>query len=542
MLMEDYQQQEQKNNSSKYWLPFYLAIAFVLGMIVCAYLFSYKIVRVRSDESDKFSAVLDYLDELYVDSIDRHRLTEEAINAMLQYLDPHSVYVNVEDNQFMTESLQGEFEGIGVQYSIMNDTVMVIATISGGPSEKVGIRAGDRIVMVNDSVIAGIGIDNNKVVKLLRGKKGTKVEVGIMRDGYKEIYHYDIIRDKIPTYTVDVDYMIDAKTGYIKINQFGQTTAEEFENALKRLNAKGMQKLILDLRGNSGGYLDACVQVCDELLPKKELIVYTEGLHAPKESVYATSYGHFEQGDLVVLIDDFSASASEIVAGCVQDNDRGTIIGRRSFGKGLVQRQLDFKDKSSVRLTVARYHTPSGRCIQKTYKDGVDSYNEEVIDRYLHGEMDNKDSIKFDENLRYKTKKGRTVYGGGGIMPDVFVPLDRDSTLGDFYKIYNSGKIYNFAFDYVVKNGQQIKKKYPTAEAYVKNMVIDDATYAALITFYNKQSETKCSSSMSPAAKKEIKLWLKAFIGRNLYQDAAFYPIINQSDKVIQAALKTQKK
>ena len=516
----------------------YIFLAFLTGIIVTFYLFSSHFLTFRGDSKNKFESVLNYLDATYVDTINREQLTEEAINAMLQYLDPHSVYVNAQENKMMMESLDGEFEGVGIQYSIMNDTVMVIATISGGPSEKVGIRAGDRIVMVNDSNIAGVGIGNNDVVRLLRGPKGTKVKVGIIRSGFKEMYSYTVTRAEIPTYTVDVDYMIDSKTGYVKINQFGKTTGDEFEAALKRLNAKGMKKLILDLRGNSGGYLETCIRVCDELLKKNELIVYTEGRNVKTEKFYATRYGHFEQGELVVLIDDFSASASEIVAGCVQDNDRGKIIGRRSFGKGLVQRQIDFNDNSSVRLTVARYHTPSGRCIQKTYVNGAEAYNEELFNRYLNGEMEHQDSIKFDENLKYKTKEGRTVYGGGGIMPDIFVPLDRDSTLNDFYLILNSGKMYNFAFDYATANSEKLKKNFPNAASFVKNMTVDEQLFNSFMDYYNKTNEKKYTKVLPADSKKELKVWLKAFIGRNLYQDEAFYPVINTTDKVIQAAMK----
>lgn len=528
------------NNNRNIRLPLYLTLAFIAGALMMFYLLSPQHTIFKPSSNNKFETVLDYLEAVYVDTINKEQLTEEAINAMLQYLDPHSVYVNAHENKLMMESLDGEFEGVGIQYSVMNDTVMVIATISGGPSEKVGVRAGDRIVTVNDSNIAGVGISNNDVVRLLRGPKGTKVNVGIRRQGFAELYSYTITRAEIPTYTVDVDYMIDSKTGYVKINQFGKTTGDEFEAALKRLNAKGMQKLILDLRGNSGGYLETCIRVCDELLKKNELIVYTEGRNVKTDKIYATRYGHFEQGDLVVLIDDFSASASEIVAGCVQDNDRGTIVGRRSFGKGLVQRQVDFDDNSSVRLTIARYHTPSGRCIQKTYVNGAVAYNEELFDRYLNGEMEHQDSIKFDENLKYKTKNGRTVYGGGGIMPDIFVPLDRDSSMNDFYLIVNSGKMNNFAFDYTTENSAKLKKRFPNAESFVKNMTVDESLFKSFMDYYNKVSDKKCEKTLTKDSEKELKIWLKAFIGRNLYQDAAFYPVINSTDKVVEAAMKVK--
>jgi carboxyl-terminal processing protease len=414
---------------------------------------------------------------------------------------------------------------------------MVVATISGGPSEKVGIRAGDRIVTVNDALVAGVGIESNQVMKLLRGKKNSVVKVGIMRTGFKEISHYDILRDVIPTYTVDVSYMIDEHTGYIKINQFGSTTPEEFDRALNHLTRSGMTKLILDLRGNPGGYLDAAIKVCDELLGANEMIVYTEGLHLPTEKIYATAAGKFETGELVVLIDDFSASASEIVAGAVQDNDRGTIIGRRSFGKGLVQRQIELSDKSTIRLTIARYHTPSGRCIQKNYSEGSDIYYQDLVRRYEHGEMNSADSIHFDQTLKYYTKNGRVVYGGGGIMPDHFVAIDRDSNLMAFYQIANNSAFIEYAFNHTTQYGTQIKSQYPNAKSFVKKMNVSDILYQDFIRFYIQKSGNK-NLVINDQSKTEIKRWLKALIGRNLYQEEGYYPIINLSDNVILEALR----
>jgi carboxyl-terminal processing protease len=434
------------------------------------------------------------------------------------------------------ESLDGAFEGIGVQFNIINDTVMVVAVVSGGPSEKVGLRAGDRIVTVDGKQFAGIGIQNEEVMKSLRGKKNSKVDVGIKREGFKQIYHYLITRDVIPTYTVDVSYMIDNNNGYIKINQFGSTTGDEFANALKKLKSMGMKKLILDLRGNPGGYLEAAISVCDELLADGEMIVYTEGLRVKKNMIYATKYGNFENGEVVVLIDDFSASASEIVAGAVQDNDRGMVVGRRSFGKGLVQRQFDLNDKSTIRLTTSRYHTPSGRCIQKDYKNGSLAYEEELIKRYENGEMDSTENISFDKSLQYKTKKGRTVYGGGGIMPDYFIPLDRNEELFAFYQILNSSSIIEFAFDYSTRNQQTLKSKFPNARSYVKNMTISDQLLDRLFNFYSTKTGQQVVG-LNAASKKELKVWVKALIGRNLYQDEAFYPVINTTDKAIIKAL-----
>ncbi|MEG2071384.1 MAG: S41 family peptidase, partial [Bacteroidales bacterium] len=460
---------EEDNNSrnNRFQTFLFIIIAFLLGISVTLFLLPSRKKGLSNAQVEKFNEVMEYINNYYVDTVDSDQLFEEAINSMLQSLDPHSTYANAVDNKSMMESLEGAFEGVGIQFNIMNDTVMVVGTVTGGPSEKVGIRAGDRIVSVDEKNIAGTGIDNEMVIKLLRGKKNTKVKIGIVRQGFDQVYSYEVTRNVIPTYTVDVSYMIDDHTGYIKINQFGSTTADEFAKAIHKLKNKGMTKMILDLRSNAGGFLDAAIQVCDEFLPKNEMIVYTEGMRVPTDKIYATRYGNFENGKVVVLIDDFSASASEIVAGAIQDNDRGTVVGRRSFGKGLVQRQLDLSDRSTIRLTTSRYHTPSGRCIQREYKDGSTAYYEELINRYEHGEMDNADSIKFDKNLKYTTKKGRTVYGGGGIMPDYFVPLDRDSNMSAFYQVLNSSAIIQFAFDYANKNKETIIKAYPNAETYV---------------------------------------------------------------------------
>ena len=515
-----------------------MSLAFVAGILLSTYLLQPPKAsnRISSKQMHKFDEVLEYVNMYYVDSINTDKMFEEAIRAMLQTLDPHSTYATAEENRSLMETLEGSFEGVGIQFSIMNDTVMVVAVVTGGPSEKVGIRAGDRIISVDGKKIAGTGIANNDVMKLLRGKRNTAVTVGIKRQNFPQTYYYTIIRDVIPTYTVDVSYMIDKETGYIKINQFGGTTAQEFHKALLTLRMQGMTKLIIDLRGNPGGLLEAAVQICDELLPDRELIVYTEGMRINSEKIYATRYGNFEKGKVAILIDDFSASASEIVAGTVQDNDRGIVVGRRSFGKGLVQRQIDLSDSSSIRLTVARYHTPSGRCIQRTYKDGTEQYYEEMIKRYERGEMDSADSIKFDQNLRYTTQKGRVVYGGGGIMPDYFVAIDRDSTLTSCYQVINSGVMVQFAFDYANQHHEALTKAYPTATAFVANMKVNDQTLNSLLQFYTTKTKQKVPT-MNAASREELRLWLKALIGRNLYQDKGFYPVINQTDKVVLKAI-----
>ena len=517
---------------------FTIAISFLVGMTVALYFVPGRQNGLSKMQSNKLDEVVKYVNSYYVDTVNTDKLFEIAINSMLQELDPHSTYANATENKAMMESLEGAFEGVGIQFSIMNDTIMVISTVSGGPSEKQGIRAGDRIVTVDGKNVAGIGIQNDEVMKMLRGKKKTTVVIGILRQG--SVNDYTVTRDVIPTYTLDIAYMVDPQTGYIKINQFGATTANEFEAAIKKLKKQGMTKMILDLRSNSGGFLDAAIQICDEFLAKGEMIVYTEGLHVPTDKIYATRYGNFEKGDVIVLIDDFSASASEIVAGAIQDNDRGVVVGRRSFGKGLVQRQIDLSDKSSVRLTVARYHTPSGRCIQREYGKGAEAYYEDFIDRYYRGEMTHSDSIKFDENQKFKTKNGRTVYGGGGIMPDYFIPLDDDSTLNAYYQVLNSSAIIQFAFNYATDNKEKVLKQYPTAASYVKGMTVSNDLLKQLLNFYTQKTGLKVKD-LNNESIKELKVWLKALIGRDIYQDEAFYPVINSSDKTFLKAVELTK-
>ena len=509
---------------------------FLFGMALALFI-AKKLYTNRLSESNgkqKFEEVLSYIDKYYCDDVDEEKLFAGAIQGMLQTLDPHSVYATAEENKQLMESLDGTFEGVGIQFNIMNDTVMVVAVISGGPSEKVGIRAGDRIISVDGEKIAGVHIAQEKVFQLLRGKKGTQVKVGILRPGSQGETQYTIIRDQIPTTTLDVAYMLNPHVGYIKLNQFGEKTSMEFERAVFKLKQLGMTDLVLDLRGNGGGYLQAAILVCDAFLPKGEKIVYTEGKNVKKEEVYATASGCFESGRVVVLIDDFSASASEIVAGAIQDNDRGTVIGRRSFGKGLVQQSFELPDGSSVRLTVARYHTPSGRCIQRKYSAGTEDYYEDLLRRYESGEMDNADSIKLDKSLRYTTKKGRTVYGGGGIMPDIFVPLDRDSNILAFNEIFNSGLLTEYAFNFANQNKEQLLKSFPTADSYCKSMILSNRVEQDFLSFYQKK---KGEVALNTASDNELRLWLKALIGRNLYQDEGFYPVINTSDKVIKRAL-----
>ena len=521
------------------WIFFLsLLIAFLFGVAIAINFLPSKKMNTRNSHLAKINEVMNYIDRYYVDSVNTDSIYDVAINSILQSLDPHSAYIEPEANKTMMESLEGSFEGIGIQFNIMNDTVMVVSTISGGPSEKAGLRAGDRIVSVNGKSI--IGSTNDQVFKLLRGKKGTKVKVGIKRLGFDDTYTYEIKRGVIPTYTIDVSYMLNKNIGYIKINEFGSTTTNEFIKAISKLKKKGMTGVIIDLRGNAGGFLDAAVGVCDELLSNRKEIVSVEGLKVRPEKINATQRGSFETGKVVILIDDFSASASEIVAGAVQDNDRGFVVGRRSFGKGLVQRQFDLTDKSIIRLTTARYHTPSGRCIQRDYKEGINAYYEEIYKRLANGEMDNADSIKLDKSLSFKTVGGRTVYGGGGIMPDYFVPIDRGDKLDGYYAIANTSALIQFAFHYTNEHKAELQKQYPDISSFLNKMTVSDALLNQLVNYYVKNTKQK-TPKLSAEDKKELKIWTKALIGRNLYGDEAFYPVINASDKVILKALEVIK-
>ena len=522
------------------WVIFlYLLIAFLFGVSVAVNFLPSKKQALSNNQLNKLNEVMNFINQYYVDTVNMDSIYDLAISTVLQSLDPHSAYASYEENKTMMESLNGAFEGVGIQFNIMNDTVMVIATISGGPSEKAGLKAGDRIVTVDGKSM--VGATNEQVFKKLRGQKGTKVKIGIRRPGFKETYTYEVKRDVIPTYTIDVAYMMDKQIGYIRINEFGSTTVEEFKKSISKLQRQGMKSMILDLRGNSGGFLDAAIGVCDELLPNRKKIVSVEGLKVRPEIFYATRKGNFEQGKVVVLIDDFSASASEIVAGAVQDNDRGYVVGRRSFGKGLVQRQFDLSDKSTIRLTTARYHTPSGRCIQRDYKKGTEAYYEELYERYLSGEMENADSVKIDKSLAYKTVGGRTVYGGGGIMPDYFIPLDHGKSLDSYYDVANTAALTQYTFNYTNANKETLKKKYPDAAAFVAKMVVSDAQLSDLLKCYTQLTKNK-TPLMTYESKQELKVWMKALIGRNLYGNDAFYPVINSTDKTIKKAIEVMSK
>lgn len=479
-----------------------------------------------TDASAKLIYLFDLLRDRYVDTLDLKNLVEKAVPTLVEELDPHSNYIPAEELEEVNEQLDGSFSGIGVQFNIQQDTVMVIQVIAGGPSEKVGLMAGDRIVSVNDSSFVGKGINNEKVLKTLRGEKGSKVMLGIHRATADEVLQFEVTRGDIPVQSVVATYKID-NVGYIRIDNFGRNTYREFFTSLIDLRSRGAEGYLIDLRGNGGGYLEVCIQMVNEFLPKNSLIVYTEGKSQPRVDVHADGHGNFQQLPVVVLIDDWSASASEIFSGALQDNDRATIIGRRSFGKGLVQQQFDLNDGSALRLTIARYYTPSGRCIQKPYEMGErEKYLMDVVDRYNHGEFYNQDSIRLADSLRYETIGGRAVYAGGGIMPDIFVPSDSSYVTSYYNRCINTGVIYSFAFQFSDSH-RDVLARYKTY-----NEMVIYLQSQGLLNKFVAYAEPKVRSDAASLRRsgKEIERLIYAYIMRQAGQENWFYQMFNSSD------------
>lgn len=473
---------------------------------------------------------------LYVDEVNENKLVEDAIISMLKELDPHSTYSDPEEVKALNEPLQGNFDGIGIQFNMATDTLFVIQPVSGGPSEKVGILAGDRIIEVNDTVIAGVKMSTEDVMRRLRGKRGTKVNVKVQRRGVSDLLPFTITRDKIPVYSLDASYMVNKHIGYIRINRFAATTGKEFADALHRLQKAGMKDLILDLQGNGGGYLNAAIELANQFLGNNELIVYTEGRRNPRAEFEAEGNGDFREGRLVVLVDEFSASASEIVTGAVQDWDRGLVVGRRSFGKGLVQRPIDLPDGSMIRLTVARYYTPSGRCIQKPY-ESIEEYNHDLIDRYNRGEMLSADSIHFPDSLKYKTLRlGRTIYGGGGIMPDYFVPVDTTMYTDYYLALRDKGAIVQQNLKLVDVHRAEWLARYKDFQHFDKEFEITPAmlddlkTLAKSLGAVYKEEEYQLALPL-------IKAQLKALIARDLWDMNEYFQVINRMSDTVNKAV-----
>jgi len=491
-----------------------------------------------SNTARKVDALIQMITYAYVDSTDQEKLADDAIRAILKELDPHSVYIPASELREQNEPLIGKFEGIGIQFNIFEDTIMVTQTIGGGPSEKVGIRAGDRIVTIDGKAVAGVKITNSDVMKKLRGDKGTKVIVEIYRRGEAELLDFEIVRDKIPLYSVEASYMADPKTGFIKISRFADSTVEEFKEALAKLKKQGMQDLILDLSNNHGGYLNRAVELADEFLPANKKIVYTEGKNSPRQEYHSTSIGGFEKGKLTVLIDETSASASEIVSGAIQDWDRGLIIGRRSFAKGLVQKPFPLPDGSAVRLTIARYYTPSGRCIQKPYEEGDEVYDLDLSNRYKSGELYTADSIKIADTLKFFTNARRTVYGGGGIMPDVFVPLDTMQNSKYHTDLIRKSVLYDFALSYTDNNRKKLLELYPDIRTYRSKFIVDQKMMDNLVAYGAKKEVPKDSAGYE-TSKELLRHQLKALIARDLWNIDAYWQVINEINPFFLKALES---
>jgi len=490
-----------------------------------------------AETTQKIATTMYFIDNFYVDSTDMPKLTEDAIVAMLKTLDPHSTYIAAKDVKRANEGLEGSFEGIGVTFQLLRDTILVVSPVPGGPSERVGIMSGDKIVRIDGEDAFGKKVNNEYVTSHLRGEKGSKVILSIRRGNNSELIDFEVVRDKIPLNSINTYFMVNKKIGYIKLDQFAQKSVDEFEDALKVLRSQGMKSLIFDLRGNSGGYLMTAFNLCNEFLGSDKTVVFTEGLKSPKQ-VYSTDRnGEFRDGRLVVLIDEGSASASEIVSGAIQDWDRGVLIGRRSFGKGLVQRPFNLPDGSVMRLTTARYYTPTGRCIQRSYEKGSEDYFKEMTKRLEHGEYYHADSIQFPDSLRYYTlNSGRTVYGGGGIMPDIFMPVDTTFSTQLFTNLIRKNVFNSYCIDYVLANRDEIHANYLDFSEYNKKF---DVTDAMIEDFKNiaKSKEVKWDDEQYKRSKSWIKLRIKAMIAQDVWNIDKFYQVVMKEDKMIQKAV-----
>ncbi len=530
---------DNKNSLKTILSPIILALAIIIGIIIGRF---YKSTQSSNllhiyPHTDKIGNILNYIQNEYVDPINKSELEEKTIPLILSELDPHSQYVPARDLNEVNEPLEGNFSGIGVQFNMLNDTLIVLKTIANGPSEKVGILAGDRILIVDGDTLAGKKISSDSIVNRLKGPRGTQVEVGVQRKKVKNLLYFDIIRDNIPLYSMDIAYMVRSDIGYIKLNKFSRTTFEEFSEGIIKLLGQGMTKLILDLRGNGGGYLDAAVHIADQFLDEGQLIVYTEGNARQRQEYKASKGGLCDGLEVAILIDEGSASASEILAGAIQDNDRGIVIGRRSFGKGLVQEQKVFPDGSAIRLTIARYYTPTGRCIQKPYENGNnEDYFMDLSNRFVHGELNDKDSIKFADSLKYITAGGKTVFGGGGIMPDIFVPIDTTGVTDYLIDVRNRGLIYRFSLQYTDDYRKELQKCINNEQ--INNYLNRKNTFRDFIKFAAK-NEVPVNAKEIAISKEILKTQLYAYIIRNILDDEGFYPAIENIDNTLQEAVKS---
>ncbi|MCZ8022105.1 MAG: S41 family peptidase [Cyclobacteriaceae bacterium] len=527
---------ENSSSNNSYKIPLVLCLGLAGGIFLGSQ-FSTNLPAVTESGKDvqKFRDVLTVIQQDYVDEVSTDTLVDKAIEYMLTQLDPHSTYISSRDTAQANESLRGNFDGIGVEFNIFNDTITVVTPLSGGPSEALGIRSGDKIVKVDSINVAGIGITSSDVMRYLKGPRGTEVKVSILRKGQKQPIEYTIVRDKIPTFSLDVAYMIDNQTGYIKVSRFSATTYSEFEKSLTTLRSKGMKRLVLDLQGNPGGYMDMAINMLDDFLPAGKKVVFTKGKKSRyDQEAFSTEKGQFEKGDLIVLVNEGSASASEIVAGALQDNDRALVVGRRSFGKGLVQTTFPLSGGGEMRLTISRYYTPSGRSIQKPYEN-YNEYERDMAKRFKRGEFFSADSITFNDSLKYQTANGRTVYGGGGIMPDYFVPLDTTQNSEYLSELYIANVINEYTFDYADKNRSMLQAL--TFEKYFSDFIVTDAMLTDLVEA-GKKAKVKPNPKDLAKHKALFQLHVKAQIARKIWGNEGFYPLFNQTNEVLQQALK----
>lgn len=516
----------------------YLAAAVICAAATFGISAQYSRSNSASRQQQKLLMVENIVNNLYVDNVDEEKIVENAVRGILENLDPHSSYSTKEETTSSQETMQGSFSGIGIQFNMQKDTLYVVQTIAGGPSEKVGILPGDRFIAVDDSIIAGRKLKNTDIMKRLRGPKGTKVNIKVKRGSNAELLEFRITRDDIPLNSIDAVYMADGKTGYIRLSRFAATSYKEFKDAITKLKKQGMQQLILDLTDNGGGYMQIAAQIANEMLNRGNLIVYTQGRKSPRQNLNADGSGTFRTQKVVVMINQFSASASEILSGAVQDWDRGVVVGRRSFGKGLVQREFLLPDSSSFRLTIARYYTPSGRNIQKPYVKGDrEDYDKDIIDRYNHGELQSADSIHFADSLKHTTLRlHRTVYGGGGIMPDVFVPLDTTQYTDYHRRLVAQGIIPQFALRYVDKNRADLKAQYPDAQKFIKEFTVTDEMLNNLVDA-GKAEKVDFDKSQFAKSKEMLRTFVKAAIANDLFSTGAYFQIVNEQNDIYKEAL-----
>lgn len=516
----------------------YLAAAVICAAATFGISAQYSRSNSASRQQQKLLMVENIVNNLYVDNVDEEKIVENAVREILENLDPHSSYSTKEETTSSQETMQGSFSGIGIQFNMQKDTLYVVQTIAGGPSEKVGILPGDRFIAVDDSIIAGRKLKNTDIMKRLRGPKGTKVNIKVKRGSNAELLEFRITRDDIPLNSIDAVYMADGKTGYIRLSRFAATSYKEFKDAITKLKKQGMQQLILDLTDNGGGYMQIAAQIANEMLNRGNLIVYTQGRKSPRQNLNADGSGTFRTQKVVVMINQFSASASEILSGAVQDWDRGVVVGRRSFGKGLVQREFLLPDSSSFRLTIARYYTPSGRNIQKPYVKGDrEDYDKDIIDRYNHGELQSADSIHFADSLKHTTLRlHRTVYGGGGIMPDVFVPLDTTQYTDYHRRLVAKGIIPQFALRYVDKNRADLKAQYPDAQKFIKEFTVTDEMLNNLVDA-GKAEKVDFDKSQFAKSKEMLRTFVKAAIANDLFSTGAYFQIVNEQNDIYKEAL-----